>query len=450
MPVKRTTARARSAPGQLHRAPYRRSPPPPSPRRQLVTTITVTAPTPTSGGGPEGNVLQVTAGMPFDIRMFLRTRRVAAGGAHSSSPFLLGEPRETASPRPRSPLQRRRHGSEPPLEGLPVPLKKVSRCGVKKTAKGSSRQKGPRPNATSSQRKSTNKPGDKRRGRPTEAEAVRILDEAGSARTERLVRSDQRRSGVKNQEQLTPPGARPDVVAGQPTGNGNGDETGPPTRRSVRRGARRTGGIVREQPLEAPINENAPEEGVRTTVRRQRAVTTNTGAPVAVLSGRRRGADGRVAPVRGEPVPALSERGTRHNRDGERRQRAPAASRSQGGIEPSRQLTREETLEASNRLLTMTDAAAEERYLRDLMQLRRRVEETFVPEGQNAPNPAPRLQAPRRIGLSEIPMNVLNNSPVVVRGREVRQGVVTNHRRPRQRPGTRTHEENLRGALGLR
>ncbi|KAF3315859.1 hypothetical protein TWF173_003056 [Orbilia oligospora] len=421
MPAKRTVTRARSAPGQLHRAPYRRSPPL-SPRQQ-VTTITVTAPTLTSGGGPEGSVSQVAAGMPFDI----------------------------PSPRPRSPLQRRRHGSEPPLEGLPVPLKKISRCGVKKTAKGSSRQKGPRPNATSSQRKSTVKPGDKRRGRPTEAEALRILDEAGSARTERLVRSDQRRSGVGNQGQLmTPPGARPGVVAGQPTGNGNGDETGPPARRSVRRGARRIGGIVREQLLEAPIDENAPEEGIRTTVRRRRAVTTNTGAPVAVLSGQRRGADGRVAPVRGEPVPALHEQGTRHNRDGERRQRAPSASRSQGGIQPTRQLTREETLEASNHLLTMTNTAAEERYLRDLLQLRRRVEETFVPEGRNARIQVPRVQAPRRVGLSEIPMNVLNHGPVVVRGREVRQGVVTNHRRPRQRPGTRTHEDNLRGALGLR
>ncbi|KAF3193796.1 hypothetical protein TWF225_009342 [Orbilia oligospora] len=450
MPVKRTTARARSAPGQLHRAPYRQSPPP-SPRHRRVTTITVTAPTPTSGGGPEGSASQVTAGMPFDIRMFLRTRRVAAGGVHSSSPFLLGEPRETASPRPRSPLQRRRHGSEPPLEGLPVPLKKISRCGVKKTVKGSSRQKGPRPNATSSQRKPTTKPGDKRRGRPTEAEAVRILDEAGSARTERLVRSDQRRSGVRNQGQLmTPPSARTGVVAGQPTGNGNGDETGPPTRRSVRRGVRRIGGIVREQPLEAPIDENTPEEGVRTTVRRRRAVTTNTRAPVAVLSGQRRGADGRVAPVRGEPVPALHEQGTRHNRDGERRRRAPSASRSQGGIQPPRQLPREETLGASDHLLTMINTAAEERYLRDLLQLRRRVEETFVPEGRNARTPAPRVQAPRRVGLSEIPMNVLNHGPVVVRGREVRQGVVTNHRRPRQRPGARIHEDNLRGALDLR
>ncbi|KAK6506504.1 hypothetical protein TWF506_011410 [Arthrobotrys conoides] len=450
MPAKRTPARAREAPGPLHRAPYRRSPPP---RQTTVTTITVTAPrTPTSGGSDapsEGSASQVAAGMPFDIRMFLRTRRIAAGGSNPSSPFLLGEPRETASPRPRSPLQRRRHGSEPLLE-LPVPLKKVSRCGVKKATKGSSRQSGPRPNSTSSQRKLTTESGAKRRGRPTEAEAVRLLDTAGSARTGRSVRSGQRRSGVGSQGQLmTPPGAQTAFVVGELTENGNGDEANRPTRRSVRRGVRQTGGIISEQPLDAPIDVSA-SEGVRTTVRRRRAVTTNTRAPVAVLSGQRLGADGRVAPVRGEPVPAVQEQGPRDNRDGQRRQRVPSASRSQGGLQPPRQLTREETLGASSRLLTMTDDAAEERYLRGVLELRRRVEETFVPEGQQARVPAPQAQAPRRVGLSEIPMNVLNNGPVRVRGREVRQGVVRIRRRPRQRPGARTYEDNLRAALGLR
>ncbi|KAK6511149.1 hypothetical protein TWF481_000071 [Arthrobotrys musiformis] len=351
MPPKRTERRARSAQGRLHGAPYRRS----RPSEAAVTTITVTAPpTPTSGGGgvqtpitpPEGSASQVTAGMPFDIRMFLRARRIAAGGSHSStSPFLLGGSRETASPRPRSLLQRRRHGSEP-LPGLPVALQRVSRSGIEKTTK-SSRQFGPgsspRPNATSSQRKSTKSRATRSR-RLTEAEAVRLFDEAGSARTERL-RSDQRRSGVRDQGRpMTPPGARPHV-AEQPTENGNGEEAGLPTRRLVRRGARQTGRIAREQPLEAPASaeNNAQQTGARRTVRRRRAVTTNTGAPVAVRNGRQLGAEGRVAPVVGE------------------------------------------------RVLTLTNPAAVERYARDVLQLRRRVEETFVPEGQRARAPAPQV-----------------------------------------------------------
>ncbi|KAK6331615.1 hypothetical protein TWF718_002164 [Orbilia javanica] len=424
MPPQRRQRRARSAPGQLHRAPYRRSPSPQPP----VTTITVTAPiTPTSGSSvqspitpPEGSVAQVAADMPFDVRLFLWARRTAAGGSPSSSPFLLGEPRETASPRPRSPLQRRRYRSEPLPGELPVPLKKVSRGGVKKTAKKSSRQSGPgsspRPNAAGSQRKSTKNSRATHSRRPTEAEAVRILDEAGSARPERSVRSGQRLSRVREPGQsMTPPSVRP-RVAEQSTENVNGGEAGPLTRRSVRRGERRTGGTVRGRPLETPADdENAPQRGLRRTAQRRRGVTTNTGAPVPALSGQELRANGRVAPVGGEL--------------------APAASQEQG---------------PRDRLLTLTNPAAEERYIQGLLQLRRRVEETFVPEGQQARAPAPQIQAPpRRSGLSEIPVNSLNNGPVVVGGREVRQGVVTIHRRPRQRPGARAHQDNLRGAFGL-
>lgn len=152
--------------------------------------------------------------------------------------------------------------------------------------------------------------------------------------------------------------------------------------------------------------------GVRGMVRR-RAVTTNTGAPVAVLNGQQLGVEGRVAPIGGEPVPALRQLGPRDH------------------------------------LLTMTEPTAEERYLQGVLQLRRRVEETFVPEGQQARAPAPPVPS-RRVGLSEIPMNVLNNGPVVVGGGEVRQGVVTNHRQPRQRPGARTYQDYLRDAFGFR
>ncbi|KAK6524420.1 hypothetical protein TWF281_011328 [Arthrobotrys megalospora] len=463
MPPERTPPRARSAQGP-HRSPYRRSnSPTPEALLPAVTTIRVVMPTPTSGGSvqspdtpSEGSAPESAPGMPLDIRLFVRARLIAAGGS-PSSPFLLEESRETASPRPRSPLQRRRHGSESPRR-LPVPLQPVSRSGIKKTSSRASRQspgrgRSPRPNATSSQRKSTSLSRASRRIASSEAEAVRILDEVSSASGERLRSSECRADVVENEgTPMTPPVVRPQVSV-EPTENGNGDEAGPPARRLVRRGVRRASGVARNQPPEAPANENEPprQRGARRTVRRRRAVTTNTVAPAVGLNGQQLGADGRVAPVVEEPVdvPALPQQVARENTDDQRRQptRAHRGSRSQGGEQPPRQQTRE-ALRAGGRLLTMTNPAAEERFIQGVLQLQRRVEETFVPDGQPARAPAPQAR-PRRVGLSEIPMNALNNGPVVVRGREVRQGVATLRQQPRQRPGARTHQDNLRGALGM-
>ncbi|KAK6345857.1 hypothetical protein TWF730_010200 [Orbilia blumenaviensis] len=419
--------------------------------------------TPTSGGSaqipstqPEESAAQVAAGMPFDIRLFVRARRIAAGG-QSPSPSLLGEPRGTASPRPRSPLQRSRHGSEPLSEGLPVPLQPSSGSGTKKTTK-SSRQSGLRPNATSSQRQSTMSRATRSRRNLSEAEADRLLDEARSTVSERLEREDQRRPGVEDDASpMTPPSARPSV-AEQPTEDVNGEEVGPAMRRLIRRRARRADRIAREQSLEALANAgniNAQERprGARRTVRRRRDVTTNTRTPAVGRNGRQLGADGRVAPVGGEPVPALQQ-AQRGNTNGRGRQQTRVLSvvRPEGGEQLPERLTRDD-LPVQGHVLTMTNPAAEERYIRDLLELRRRVEETFVPEDQQAPAPAP--WAPpaipaRRVVLTEIPMNTLNNGPVVLRGRQVRQGVVIDRQRRRQRPGAQTYQDNLRGVLGPR
>ncbi|KAK6338106.1 hypothetical protein TWF696_001577 [Orbilia brochopaga] len=448
MPPQRRSKRARSAQGRLQVGPYNRrtSPEPPvttirarqvnpSPPAPLPSIL----PAPTLEGCPANppapsrdadmsNEGPIPSRMPWDVRLFVREQRLnfnrehaAAGGTPlSSTPFLLSDEREAS---PMGSRDSRQRASSLPRE-IEHRLRRVRKGGVTKKAEAKSSKAKKTKKAKASRGNGT---------RPSRRAASQMTAEAPTSHAPSV----------------------PSVPSNPATdGNRAGDVApSPHTGRLARpMWLERLGEITMQRTLrssETKENKEPRQRGTRDEAIRVRdQVRRAARPPPPGLNGQEAGGEG--GPRAGNGLPDAPP--VRLGRDNADRGRSMARGNDPVEVAPTVPPPRpliprhESELPRDAVLLTGANARAEMAFRRDVVRLNRASDRNFrrVQE-QQPPQPAPHQYVHRpRQGLSEIPMNVLNNGPVQVRGRQVAQGTATIHQ-PQE--GGRRHRELLRRVL---
>ncbi|KAJ6258792.1 hypothetical protein Dda_6846 [Drechslerella dactyloides] len=434
MPARRTR-RSHSAPACLGAEPYARrsSPEPPVTTIRAPPRVTLFHPPPTLPPPPsmlpaptfEGSrqipqapsrdaTMSIEGPIPFrmpwDVRMFLRGQRrnfnrenAAAGGTPlSSSPFLLSYEREAGPMRPRDSRQRAR---SLPRE-IERRLRRIRQGGVTKKPKKKSKAKGKKSKASRG-----------KRTRPSREAAPQITAQA--------------------QAPISHPQSRPRAPS-TPVSEGNraGDATqSPHTGRLMRpMWLERLSEITEQRLLKCSENKEnkAPRpRGTREANRGRDQAPRTAGSPPPGLNGPETGGDGgpRTGTGLQDPErrdsrgPGSSRSPVQPARDNENQEDSMVRGNNPVDVVPPVSPTRPviprrgSQLPHGQILLTATNPRAEMAFRRDVARLNRMSDRNFR-RGRRQPaqtaTPHQVINAPRQ-GLTEIPMNVLNNGPVQVR-----------------------------------